>query len=453
MKKKSLGVLSLMAINIIAVDNLRSLPFAAEYGFSLIFYYLLAAVIFFLPVGFVAAELATAWPKRGGIYIWVREAFGKKCAFFLIYLQWIYNVVWYPTILSFIAATLSFFINPDLATNKWYLFSVIVILFWAMTLANWFGMRISTVVSHIGAFIGTIIPMLFISALGFIWWWQGNPIVIAPSFIPKLTSLKHLTFLLAILFGLIGLEMSASHADEVIEPKKQFPKSIFFSALIIILSLIGASLAIAISVPTSELSIITGLVEAYRLFLTKFGLAYLSPLVEGLIIVGGLASVAAWIIGPSKGLVVSANDGHAPEMFCRLNKHGVPTNILLLQGIIFTLLSTLFIFMPSINSSYWALSAITAQLALIVYLGLFSAGIYLRYKAPDVHRAYKIPFGNIGMWIVAGVGIVASLFGIALGFIPPDEIPVGSLINYEAIIIAGMLIFCLPPFFLYKSSN
>ncbi|MCH9613667.1 MAG: Glutamate/gamma-aminobutyrate antiporter [Chlamydiia bacterium] len=453
MKKNTLGIFSLMAINIIAVDNLRSLPFSAEYGFSLIFYYLLAAVCFFLPVGFVAAELASGWPRRGGIYVWVREAFGKRMGFFLIYLQWIYNVVWYPTILSFVAATLSFFFNPELATNRWYLFSTILILYWGMTLINWFGMKLSSYVSHIGAIIGTVLPMIFIALLGLVWWLQGNPIEIAPKFLPDLSSVKHLTFLLAILFGLIGLEMSASHADEVKDPHSAFPKAIFYSAIIILISLIGASLAIAISVPTKELNIITGLVQAYRLFLAKFGLGFLAPVIEGLIVLGGLSSVAAWIIGPSKGLYVSSVDGIAPKFFSKHNKHNVPTGILLLQGIIFTLLSSLFIFLPSVSTSYWALSAITAQLALIVYLGLFAAGIYLRYKEPDMPRAYKIPFGNLGMWVVGGLGFLSCLFGIALGFIPPSQIDVGSILTYEAIIIGGMLIFCIPPFFLYRSSS
>src|SRR5262245_25822142 len=110
--KKILGVFSLVMINVIAVDSLRSLPFSATYGFSLIFYYLLAAICFFFPVALVAAELATGWPNKGGIYVWVREAFGERWGFLVIWLQWIYNVVWYPTILAFIAGTIAYLFDP-----------------------------------------------------------------------------------------------------------------------------------------------------------------------------------------------------------------------------------------------------------------------------------------------------------------------------------------------------
>ena|SRR3990167_4254965 len=91
-------------INIIAVDSLRSLPFSAEYGFSLVFYYIIAGLVFFLPIAFVAAELATGWPNRGGVYVWGRETFGERWSFVVIWLQWIYNVVWYPTIIIILAS-------------------------------------------------------------------------------------------------------------------------------------------------------------------------------------------------------------------------------------------------------------------------------------------------------------------------------------------------------------
>ena len=68
-------------INIVAIASLRDLPQMASYGLSLIFFYVLVALVFFIPVSLVAAELATAWPERGGVYVWVREAFGKRWGF------------------------------------------------------------------------------------------------------------------------------------------------------------------------------------------------------------------------------------------------------------------------------------------------------------------------------------------------------------------------------------
>ena len=99
-------------INIIAVDSLRSLPISATYGLSIFFLYGLMALFFFIPCALVTAELATGWPNTGGIYVWVREAFGRRWGFFVIFMQWIYNIVWFPTIMAFIASTCHITLTP-----------------------------------------------------------------------------------------------------------------------------------------------------------------------------------------------------------------------------------------------------------------------------------------------------------------------------------------------------
>jgi len=189
--KRVLSVFSLVMINVIAVDSLRTLPLTAKLGLTLISYYCVAAIAFFIPVALVAAELATAFPKTGGIYVWVREAFGRRAGFITIWLQWIYNVVWYPTILAFIAATLAYLVDPAIANHKFYLLGTILGLFWLFTLLNCFGMRVSSIVSIIGAAFGTLLPMIGITILGVIWLVQGRPIEVSypTSWFPDFSSL------------------------------------------------------------------------------------------------------------------------------------------------------------------------------------------------------------------------------------------------------------------------
>lgn len=452
LKPKVLGVFSIAMINVIAVDSLRSLPFSAQYGFALVFFYILGAICFFFPTAMVAAELATGWPNRGGIYVWVREAFGERTGFFVIWVQWIYNVIWYPTILSFIAGTFAYLINPQLAENKIYMLSVIVLTFYGTTLVNWFGMRLSGVMSTFCALIGTLIPMFFIIVMGIVWLWQGNPAQInfsMQSFLPSLTDLNNIAFLLAVLFGLIGMEMSAVHADEVRDPGKTFPRAMWYSSIVVLFSLVFSSLAIALVVPHQQLSVVTGLIQAFMVFFNQYHLTWMGPVIALLIIIGGLGNVAAWVIGPTKGLLVATLDGSAPPFLAKINKKGVPVIILLLQAAIVTVLCVMFLLMPTVSSSYWALTAITAQLALIVYIIMFAAALRLRYKEPNQPRAYRVPGGKVGMWLLTMVGIVACVTTIFLGFVPPAQLPVGNIFKYEAILIAGMIVFCLPPFILF----
>ena len=121
-------------INIVAIASLRDLPQMASYGIGSIFFYLLAAVVFFFPVSLVAAELATAWPERGGVYIWVREAFGERWGFVAVFLQWSQNLCWYPVVLTFGAASLAFAVAPDqaaaLSESKTFIVIVVLLAYW-----------------------------------------------------------------------------------------------------------------------------------------------------------------------------------------------------------------------------------------------------------------------------------------------------------------------------------
>jgi len=447
--KYSLGLFRLVMINVIAVDSIRTLAFSAVYGYSLVFFYLLMGLLFFLPTALVAAELGTGWPNRGGIYVWVREAFGKKWSLAVIWLNWIYNVIWYPTIMALIAGIFAYLIDPALSDNKLYMCGSVLILFWAATLANCFGMKISSSLSTIGAIAGTIFPMVFISILGIVWIAKGNPAEIHftwAEFFPRESQADNLAFLTNVLFGLLGLEMAATHASEMRSPSRDYPRSLLISSIIILATIVFASLAVAIVVPRKDLSLATGIMQAFGAFFQAFGLEWLLPAVAACIILGSLSGVGAWIIGPTKGLLVASRDGSLPKFFAQENRHGVPTRILIAQAVLVSLLSFVFILFPTVNSSYWILSVVTAQLALLVYIALFAAAIKLHYNKPDVARSFRIPGKKLGVWFVCGLGALTAFAVIVFGFLPPAQIPFQNIVLYEAILFASMALFTLAPF-------
>lgn len=313
---KTLSVFALVMINVIAVDSLRNLTIGAEFGFALVIFYGLAGLLFFIPTVLVTAELATGWPLTGGSYVWVREAFGPKLGFLSIWLQWIYNVVWYPTIFAFIAGILAYLIQPELVNNKIYMVSVVLILFWGMTFINCLGLSVSNWVSTVGAILGTLLPMLFIATLGFIWLCLGHPNQIDFSLkhlLPSQVDFKNIAFVTNILFGLMGMEMSAVHAGDVRHPQKDYPRALAYSSLLILATLVLASLAITIVIPLQELNLVSGLIDAFAVFLRAYHLSFLLPLLALLIVIGSLSGAAAWIIGPARGLWVACDDSNLPQ--------------------------------------------------------------------------------------------------------------------------------------------
>jgi len=455
-KGKVLSVFTLVMINVIAIDNLRSLTAGAEYGFALVFFYILGAILFFIPTILVTAELATGWPKAGGVYVWVREAFGLRLGFLTIWLQWIYNVVWFPTIFTFMAGIVAYLIDPLLVENKVFMLSVILSAFWFATLLNCIGLKISTLISVIGAIIGTILPMLFIAGLGFVWIYLDKPSHIqftVQDFFPNLSHVDNLAFLTNILFGLMGIEMAAVHASDVRNPSRDFPRALLYSSLIIMATLIFACLAITIVIPKEELSLVSGLMDAFTTFFHAYHMNWCIPLIAFLIIIGSMGGASTWILGPARGMLVASEDNYLPKIFIHRNKENMPIGMLLVQGMIVTILCLIFFIMPSVNSSYWVLSNLTAQLALLFYILLFAAAIRLRYTHPNKVRSFRIPGGKIGVWVVCGTGILTCIGAIILGFLPPSQVELGNIFKYEAILILGIIICCLPPFFLYSSKK
>ncbi len=247
--------------------------------------------------------------------------------------------------------------------------------------------------------------------------------------------------------------MSAVHADEVKNPAKSYPKAILISVLIILTGLIFSSLAIAMVVPLAKLNVVTGLEQAFMIFFADYHLSWMLPVIIILIVLGGIGGVATWIIGPTKGLLVAVEDGSAPAIFAKTNRPGVPVVILLLQAVIFTLVSSVFLLEPTVAGSYWVLTAMTAQLAMLFYIAMFLAAIKLRSRVKEKPSTFQIPGGKFGLWLTAGFGLFACVSAIIIGFIPPGSIDVGRLWHYELIMVSGLILLCLPPVIIFCLSR
>lgn len=450
--KRVISVFVLAMLNVSIMASLRNLPLVAEFGLSAIVFFAIVALFFLVPCALVSAELATGWPKSGGVYIWVREGLGDRWGFFSIWMQWVHNVAWYPVIMSFIAATLAHILSPSLAQNKVYILSVILIGYWGMTLLNYLGIKTSGWFSTIGVIVGTILPGILIIALGVIWITSGNPVQTPLSFnaiLPDFTQLGNLVFLSGLFLAFAGLEVSSAYAGNVQNPQKNYPKAILLSAAIVFSIFMLGSLAIAVVIPKAQINLVSGLMEAFGIFLSFYHLEWFLPILGVLLIIGAIAEVNSWIIGPVKGLHETSIHGNLPPFFQNLNKHGTPTHLLFLQAIIVSFTACVFLFMPTISSAFWILTVLSAQSYLIMYIIMFIAAIKLKYSKPHVPRPYRVPFHYKGIWLFCSMGIFSSVFAIALGFIPPTQLETGSLLFYHLFLIIGLCIMCAIPLIIH----
>lgn len=447
--KHVLTVFSLTMMTIGSVDSIRNLPTTALLGSQLISFFVIGALFFLIPAALVSAELASTWPGSGGVYEWVKHAFGKKTGFLAIWLQWISNVIWYPTILSFVAASIGYLISPALVNNPWYLWLVIVVCFWLATWVNLWGMRASAVLSNLCAISGLLLPMTLIIFLGITWVLSGNAIQIkfdSQSILPHWKDWSMISSLTAIILSFCGIEIATVHTNEVKHPQTAFPLALIYSVVIILITLVLGSLSIAVVLPEKEISLVAGIMQAFDAFFGHYQMSFMMPWVALMLVLGGFGGVNNWIIAPTKGLLIAAKDGNLPVFFQKENKAGAPEVLLKLQALIVSILSGIFLFMPTVNGSYWILTVMAAQLYMLMYFLMFAAIIKLRLKRNADKPAFQIPGGLLGLFLISGIGMIGVISTFFISFLPPSDINVGSIFNFELILLLGLLIMCLPAF-------
>ena len=201
------------------------------------------------------------------------------------------------------------------------------------------------------------------------------------AFIPDM-KMSNMSFFAGVILGYFGIEMAAYHAREARDPKRDYPKAIMLSVVTIVAVFIMGSLAIAVVVPAKDISLVAGLMQAMEKFFDPFGLHWVVPVLAVLVAAGGIAQISTWLVGPSKGLLATARDGSLPPVLEKVNKAHMPVSILVAQGLVSTVFVLLFLLVPNANSFYWILSALTAQITLIMYILMFASAIRLRYTDP-----------------------------------------------------------------------
>ncbi|TNF65922.1 MAG: amino acid permease [Gammaproteobacteria bacterium] len=460
MSTAKIGFFMLAMLMAGAIDNMRNLPTTALFGTYLPFFFIFAALFFFIPVALVSAELASTYTEKGhvGIYGWVYEAFGDKIALLAIWFQWINTVFWFPTVLSYLAANIAYLISPELVNFKLYLITTMLVLFWIITIINLKGLRISAEVASICTVIGVVIPMALIIILAIIWLIIGNPSELhftLQNTLPFHNGHQQLLTLTAIITSFLGLELATVHIRSVRDPKKTVPKALIFAMIFVLITMGFGSLSIAMVVPKHQLNLVAGVFQSFQNFLNHFHIGFLLPILVIMILVGSLGTMINWIISPARGLMHAAEDGFLPLFLQKRNKANAPGRILISQAILVSIISLAYLLMPSVNGSYWLLTDLSTQIYVMMYVLMFLAAIKLHYKHPNIEHPFCIPGKTAGMWIVTVMGLIGTTITLAVGFIPPENIDVGSKIHYEIIFISGLLIAILPVsiLYFYKSLN
>ena len=442
--RKLITWVALAVITVGSVGNLGSTPPLAVLGLASISLYVLPALLFLLPVSLVAAELASGWP--GGVYNWVEQGISAPMGLLAVWCEFAQTIFFYPALLAYIADTLAYVIDPRLAGNGVYTAVIIIVLFWVGVLVTSRGSIFVAKLSSSGTVIGTLIPGVIIVALGAAYLVQGNhsaaPMT-AHHLLPAWRGLGSIVLVVNSFFTYAGVEVNAVHVDELRNPGRDYPKSIFLALALCLGVFIFPTLAISLVVPSHQISFTAGVMQAFNRLLTHFGLAFGVPVVAIALAVAALAGMVAWLDGPSEGLLrIGRQQGFLPPYFQRVNRQGIEVRILAAEGVVITAIALLYAFIPSVSHAYWIFAVMATQVYMIMYVLMFIAAIRLRRLQPDQARSYRAP----ALGLLCLIGAMSAAAALVIGFVPPSQFGHSNPLVYAVLILGGILaIGVLPP--------
>jgi glutamate:GABA antiporter len=426
-----------------SVGYLGSTPATSVFGLASVFLYVLPALVFLVPVCLVAAELASGW--QGGVYNWVREGISAPMGLLAVWCEFSQTIFYYPALLGYVGSTLAYVIDQRLASNGAYTAAVIIILFWAGVLVSSRGVSLAARLSSSGTVIGTLIPGAILVVLGVIYLIQGNPSAAPMNLrhvLPPWHGLASIVLVVNSFFTYAGVEVTAVHVDELRNPGREYPRAIFLAMGLVLAVFILPTLAIAWVIPSGQISLTAGVMQAFNRFLTHFGVSFVVPVIAIALAVGALAGMMAWLEGPSEGLLrIGREQGYLPPYFQKVNQQGIEVRILTAQAVVITLIALLYAFIPTISRAYWIFTAMATQVYLIMYLLMFIAAVRLRRIQPDHPRGYK----THSLGLLCLLGGASSITALVIGFVPPSQLGHQSPLLYALLLLLGILAIGIVP--------
>ena len=420
--------------NISAIVGLRWLTTAAsQFGLASLGLWLLAMLIFFLPSAVAVRELAEIDPGAGGIYRWVRRAFGPVHGFVAGWGYWVNNLFYFPSLLVTTAAIAAYAAGPRfvrLGDDPWFIGGVSLAGLWLAVGMNLVGLRVGKRLQNLGGY-GTWVPALIFVLLA-VWSLvargSATPVTVR-GLLPARLDLPSINLFATMTFAFAGLELAPTLGDEIHDPARTLRRGIAVSALAIVAMYVLGTAAMLVALPQETVSITNGMPQATAALVERLGAAWLAPvaaIVAILLVLGNLGGLGAWLAGSARLPFVAGVDGALPPAFGRIHpRWQTPYVGLVTQGAIATVFVIASLVGTTVKNAYLVLTQTTLILFFIPYLYLFLA--YLRLCRVRTSTTT----------LVGVVGFAAVLFSIVLGFVPPaDEVHPWL---YRAKVVGGVI--------------
>lgn len=423
----------------------------AAIGNSMYVWWAIMLIGFFVPYALISAELGTQYPSEGGMYTWIKKAFGKKWAARVAWFYWVNFPLWIASLADLITTMLMQMLGIEM--EMWMVLVIQVAYIALVTVLGMLRISQSDWVSNIGAII-KIVLLGAIGALGFyVLFTKGtaNPIESWHDLVPLASAgggidWAGLSFVSLIIFNMLGFEVVGTFYDDMDKPKKQIPQAIIFGGILIAAFYILPSFGMGVGTPFEEIETNTGFLDSYNVLMANAGISEaaiqaITVVAGGLFILTLISNISSWTFGVYSVTAYAAKDGMFPKSWSKRNKDGAPYVVSIWSGVVAAILSVAGIILAYCfpdwedgQNMFWAFFDLSLVCLLFSYIPMFAAFIKLHKKGQQVKNGYWIKIGPVMRWLMGVIPLV--LLGISLLFTLVPEFSVEAIADNSTLLIS-----------------
>jgi len=388
---------------------------AAAIGNSQYFWWVFLILAFLLPYGLIAAELGSAYQDEGGLYDWIKRAFGPKWGARAAWYYWINYPLWISSLAVIFPEVITSISGNEISV---FWATVIELAFiWTVVFISLFRVSDSKWILNLSAVIKVFIALV-LGCLGlYVAFTRGMATEFTWNSLLPSMNLSSLAYVSVILFNFMGFEVLNSFTSEMENPRRQVPQAIVAGGIAIAFLYIFSSFGIGVAIPAEEINTSNGLVESLQL-LTGTTMGTFITIMGTLFLISLVGNMLSWSYGVNYVASYAAKNNSMPAIFGRLNeKTGMPLGAPLVNGLVASTLVIIAPFLPS-QDLFWNFFALNIVTLLLAYVAVFPAFLKLRQIDPDRERPFKIPGGEFRLRIIAYLPMVLLLIAIMFSVVP-----------------------------------
>ncbi len=401
---------------------------SASIGVSSVFWWIFLLITFSYPYGLVTAELGTTYPYEGGIYDWVRKAFGKSWGARIAWYYWINYAFW----MGSIGILFTIVLGQILGIKFNLLFTAIISL-----LVIWLSIYLS-LLNHVNnrwiLNSGAIFKALVLFSLGGIGIYVACTRGLANQFtISNMTPTLNegLRFLPMVIFNFHGFEIITSVSDDMENPQKEIPKALILGGSLIAFFYLFSTFGILVAIPVNNLSAATGLMESFYTLLKPSIITNLFVILMGILFLFTMISnLLAWATGVNYVAYYASKNNDLPKSFGLVyKKSGMPFGVAMWNGAVASTVVFLYLLLDYFKTNgdlFWNIFSINAIILIMSYVLLFPAFLKLRKVYPNKYRPFRVHGGKIKLLAISYIPMLILILSLVLFFYIP-----GVPFNFE----------------------